>query len=195
MVSINSPSPESECRFCSSKYTPTPRSLSSRTVSSSVTVFLAKRLIDFVRTRSMRPALQSAINRWYSGLEFLTKRHHILPVVCAAVGQLDLMVGKRCGSEPSVTFTHNTQRVGRQERCTDLFPRSAVAFIAVGIAVVSVISFGFLFLMFLTVPTRGQLGAAGVGAGFLCFIWHVAPPVLRIRKAPWDCSREARVCI
>ena len=103
-------------------------------------------------------------------MAFLTKRHHILPVVCAAVGQLDLVMCKGGGSKSTVFFTHHAQWVRRQERCTDLFPRSTVAFIAVGVAVVSVISFGFLFLMFLTVPTRGQLGAARVGTGFLCFI-------------------------
>ena len=63
MESISSPSALMEWMFCSSKYTSTPISFSSRTVSKRVTVFLAKREIDLVMTMSTLPALQSFSRR------------------------------------------------------------------------------------------------------------------------------------
>lgn len=56
MVSISSPSLEAERMFCSSKKTSIPRLLSSLTVLSSVTVFLANRDMLFVITTSISPA-------------------------------------------------------------------------------------------------------------------------------------------
>ena len=58
-VSMTSPSASRVLMFCSSKKTLIPSSFSSRTVRKSVTVFLAKRLTDFVMTISMVPARQS----------------------------------------------------------------------------------------------------------------------------------------
>ena len=66
-VSISSPSPLIVSIFCSSKYTLTPSRFSSRTVLSSMTVFLAKREMDLHRIRSIFPARQSCSMRWNSG--------------------------------------------------------------------------------------------------------------------------------
>ena len=62
MESMSSPSAERVWMFCSSKYTSMPRTFNSRTVSSSVTVFRAKREIDLVMMASILPALQSSIS-------------------------------------------------------------------------------------------------------------------------------------
>ena len=51
---------------CSSKQTPIPRSLSSRTAIRLSLVFRANRAVDFVRTLSMRPLRQSFRSRWKS---------------------------------------------------------------------------------------------------------------------------------
>jgi len=83
------------------------------------------------------------------------------------------------GREPAVALTQLAQRVRRQERCAYPVPRPPVAFVGFGVAVVMVVAFGFLFLMILAVPARGQLGAARVDAGFLGFC--MARQYLRFR--------------
>lgn len=106
-------------------------------------------------------------------MTFLTKSHHVIPIVCAAVGQFDLVVGKRSGREPSVVLAHHAQRIRRKERRTDLLPRPAIAFVALGIAVAAVISFGFLLGVCLAVAACREFSASAMGAGFLRFVWHL----------------------
>ena len=59
-VSISSPSPVIVEIFSFSKTTSTPNSLSSRTSSNTIVVFLAKREMDFVKIRSSLPSLANA---------------------------------------------------------------------------------------------------------------------------------------
>ena len=66
MVSINSPSPESELMFSFSKRTSMPRSFKCRTVSNRSTVLRANLEMLLQRMMSIAPALQSASIRWNS---------------------------------------------------------------------------------------------------------------------------------
>lgn len=64
----------------------------------------------------------------------------------------------------------------------DSFPSSAVLLVAVGgTSVPVVLSAGGSFMLLTVLPIR-EVGAAGVGAGALWFLWHAAPPQ-GIRKA------------
>ena len=63
-ISVSSPSALNEFIFCSSKYIPTPRFLSSLTAFSKVTIFHANLDADFVITRSILPLRQFASNCW-----------------------------------------------------------------------------------------------------------------------------------
>lgn len=67
MESINSPSPEVECKFSFSNQTSIPKLFSSRTVSKSVTVFRANREIDLVITKSTSRFRHFSNIFWYSG--------------------------------------------------------------------------------------------------------------------------------
>ena len=66
IVKSNSPEPSRVLIPSFSNTTPMPRSLSSRVYFRQSWVFRANRLIDFVMTMSIFPALQSAIMRWNS---------------------------------------------------------------------------------------------------------------------------------
>ena len=80
-------------------------------------------------------------------MTFLTKSDHVVPVVRATVGQLDLVVGKRRRREQSITQAHHAQRVRRKEGRPYPSPRPAITLVAFGVAVIAVISLGFLLGM------------------------------------------------
>jgi len=82
------------------------------------------------------------------------------------------MVYQRRGGESAGVLAHLAQRVRREKRRPNLFPRSAVAFVAVRVAVVFIVSLGFLLSVGFTVAAARQLWAAGTGAGFRWFVGH-----------------------
>lgn len=95
-------------------------------------------------------------------------------------------------SQPSFLQTHLTQRMRRSIAVADSFPSSAVLLVAVGgTSVPVVLSAGGSFMLLTVLPIR-EVGAAGVGAGALWFLWHAAPRFPGKRKALQDLNRTSK---
>lgn len=98
----------------------------------------------------------------------------------------------RRGGGSSVLHALCAQWMRREEPRAHFLPLISIALLRCGVALVAVVMRRHPLLVLRAIPLVGQRRAAGVAAGFHCFVWHASPPLQRIRKAPQDFSREAR---
>ena len=92
----------------------------------------------------------------------LTKGNQILRSMSTSFREGQLVVDLFGGCQLSVLLAQLTQRVGFCVAVTDAFPSSAIPTAYSRVTVVLLIALGFLLCVFLTEPSMGQLGTAGV---------------------------------
>ena len=103
---------------------------------------------------------------------WLAERHQIGYRVCPALGERQLVVDFLGWRVPAGFQALLAQRVRRDITVADTFPRSAVMTAGRRVAAVLLVAFGFQLGVFLTVPSIGQPGTAGIRAGTFRFPWH-----------------------
>ncbi|WP_438947581.1 hypothetical protein [[Ruminococcus] torques] len=106
------------------------------------------------------------------GVAGLAQTHQVIVPMRPALREGNDVMDFLHRSQPSFLQTHLAQRMRRSIAVADSFPNSAVLLVAVGGTSVSVVlSAGGSFMLLAVLPVR-EVGAAGVGAGALWFLWQ-----------------------
>ena len=101
-----------------------------------------------------------------------TQRLEIIPVVCAPLGQLHLVVDNDSGSEPGFALAHLAQWMGRDIDGTDLFPSASVILVTPAVAAIPVVMYSLGLGMLRAVPSVHQVWASMMNTGLPGFIGH-----------------------
>jgi hypothetical protein len=107
-----------------------------------------------------------------AGVAGFAQRHEIAGAICAAVTERENVVHFFGWRQAASFLALLTQRVCLDVAVANALPGSAVALVALGVALKTIVMVRCLLLMLCTVKTVGQLGTAGVLTGALWFLWH-----------------------
>lgn len=116
----------------------------------------------------------------------LAQSDQIISVMRSTLGQRQLMMnlfGLNILLFPQALLT---QWMRRCVGIPDALPRPSVAPAGGGVTLVLLVAFVLLPLVFLTEPSIGQVGAAGIRTGPLWLPWHLLHLRLGIKKALQD---------
>lgn len=107
----------------------------------------------------------------------LAQCNEVVPCMGAALSQRRAVVDFFCLHKLTFFEAHLTQRMLTHIAVTDALPCTAIASPGVRVAVILLIAFGFLLLVFLAEPPFRQLGTAGMRAWSLGFPGHTLTSV------------------
>ena len=102
----------------------------------------------------------------------LAQRHQIICVVGATVTEREDVMHFLGGCQFALLLTFFTQRMRLDVAVTDPFPSPAIAFVGLRLALKMIVMAYCLPLMLGAIKAVGQLGAAGILARSLWFLWH-----------------------
>lgn len=122
----------------------------------------------------------------------LAQAHEILSCVSAAFGNGQNVVNFLHRSQPTFLETHLAEGMLRRIAVTDTLPCSAVFAVDIGTAFIFIVFAAFLCAVLLAELSVTKVGTAGMRARPQRFLRHRFTS-LGIRKAPRDCSHEARL--
>ena len=134
--------------------------------------YVTPRRCPIWRTLEKSPSPPVAALGSDAGVAGFTQRHEIAGVICAAVTERENVM-HFFGWRQAVSFLALfAQRVCLDVAVANALPSPAIALVAFGIALKTIVMARRLLLMLSTVKAVGQLGTAGVLTGALWFPWH-----------------------
>jgi len=120
--------------------------------------------------------------------------HEIVIIMRSAFGQGNDMVYFLCRSQPVILKTFLAQRMCLYIPVPYAFPRPAVTFAVLGIALVFVVLFVRQLLMFFAVPSVGKSRTSRVRARPLWLFWHLSTSFGK-KKSHYRMRSPAMACV